>query len=128
MNKQELAREFEKWAIDKYGVRIKETDIKWWEERQEIWNACAELMSDELSKSNARIEELEAEMASFYLFGNPDRKATAGILLQQEKNRLEYARIREQEIKRLQQENAILKAKLQEADKFLKMAKGAFEH
>ncbi len=83
---------------------------------------------NKIKELQQKVEELEAEMASFYLFGNPDRKATAGILLQQEKNRLEYARIREQEIKRLQQENAILKAKLQEADKFLKMAKGAFEH
>lgn len=74
MSKQELAREFEKWAVNKYGVRIKETDIKWWEERQEIWNACAELMSDELEKERCRpddcfqkkilqagVEELEKE-------------------------------------------------------------------
>lgn len=29
-----------------------------------VWNACAELMSDELSKSNDRVKELEAVVSS----------------------------------------------------------------
>jgi len=62
MKKQELAREFEKWAIDKYGVRIKETDIKWWEERQEIWNACYELMNSKIEEYNKIISDLECSL------------------------------------------------------------------
>jgi len=89
-----INKDFEKWAIEKYGVRIKETDIKWWEERQEIWNACATWHAD-IQATSLRELESKVNFNEIPKMGGKELQLSTAILLIQELQ-AENRKVREQ--------------------------------
>ena len=83
---------FEKWAIEKYGVRIKETDIKWWKEREEIWNACKEHYEHQ-------VRELEREIEQFVSSQKAGISVQCDLIKERDRARAEVEQLKGEVIK-----------------------------
>ena len=113
------SREFENWAINKYGIRIKETDIKWWEERQEIWNACAEMMRGKASELEKELKYAKDTIES--------RQKWIGDLQEFVANATQARHKAEQELKEYTDEdNKVIQEQQERLDKAVELLKACY--